>query len=68
MNSLAVSMARVESTSNRDLKSMRAHGWVRNRSDIDKIANQYKEFDKRFLFLKIMISITCNNRNFISKY
>tara|TARA_B000000475_G_scaffold272126_1_gene272057 strand:+ start:4479 stop:5687 length:1209 start_codon:yes stop_codon:yes gene_type:complete len=34
-----------------DLKSLRAHGWVRNRSDIEKFSNQYKELDKRFLFL-----------------
>ena len=34
-----------------DLRSMRAHGWVRNRSDLDEISKQYKEFDTRFLFL-----------------
>jgi CDP-6-deoxy-D-xylo-4-hexulose-3-dehydrase len=34
-----------------DLKSMRAHGWVRNRTDIDTISSKYPELDKRFLFL-----------------
>ena len=34
-----------------DLKSMRAHGWIRNRSDIKKLSNKYEALDKRFLFL-----------------
>jgi len=34
-----------------DLRSMRAHGWVRNRSDLNDLSKQYKEFDTRFLFL-----------------
>jgi CDP-6-deoxy-D-xylo-4-hexulose-3-dehydrase len=34
-----------------DLRSFRAHGWIRNRSDQSKIIKKYKNFDKRFLFL-----------------
>ena len=34
-----------------DLRSMRAHGWVRNRSDINDIGKKYPDLDSRFLFL-----------------
>ena len=34
-----------------DLRSFRAHGWIRNRSDQSKIIKKYKNLDKRFLFL-----------------
>jgi CDP-4-dehydro-6-deoxyglucose reductase, E1 len=33
-----------------DLRSMRAHGWIRNRSDVAKMANKYPSLDPRFLF------------------
>jgi CDP-6-deoxy-D-xylo-4-hexulose-3-dehydrase len=34
-----------------DLKSLRSYGWIRERSDREKIKTQYPEFDERFLFL-----------------
>lgn len=34
-----------------DLRSMRAHGWIRDRQDKKQIADKYPELDPRFLFL-----------------
>jgi len=34
-----------------DLKSMRAHGWVRDRSDKDEWAKKFPEIDPRFMFI-----------------
>ncbi len=34
-----------------DLRSMRAHGWVRDRTDKDVWFDKYNNFDQRFLFI-----------------
>lgn len=34
-----------------DLKSLRAHGWVRNRSDSESWIQEFPEMDPRFLFI-----------------
>jgi len=34
-----------------DLRSMRAHGWTRNRTDANKISKKFPDLDPRFLFL-----------------
>ena len=34
-------------------KSLRAHGWIRERNDREKIAAKYPEIDERFLFVNI---------------
>jgi CDP-6-deoxy-D-xylo-4-hexulose-3-dehydrase len=34
-----------------DLRSMRAHGWTRNRSDFLEISKKYPNLDPRFLFI-----------------
>jgi CDP-6-deoxy-D-xylo-4-hexulose-3-dehydrase len=34
-------------------KSLRAHGWIRERSDGEKIATKHPDIDKRFLFANI---------------
>jgi len=34
-----------------DLKSIRAHGWVRDRSDKDEWVKKYPELDPRFMFI-----------------
>ncbi len=34
-----------------DLRSLRAHGWIRDRHDKDSVKNQYPHLDPRFLFL-----------------
>jgi CDP-6-deoxy-D-xylo-4-hexulose-3-dehydrase len=34
-----------------DLRSLRAHGWIRDRKDREEIANRYGNLDPRFLFI-----------------
>ena len=34
-----------------DLRSLRAHGWIRDRSDKAELTEKYKDFDPRFLFV-----------------
>lgn len=36
---------------NRDLRSMRAHGWIRERDDREKIIDENNNLDPRFLFV-----------------
>lgn len=35
------------------LRTLRAHGWIRNRTDREMIAKQYSNIDERFLFYNI---------------